>query len=59
MAPIGGGVLSALLYLSVLAGGFGALILAWLAPLPLLLVGLSLGTGACLLAGAVAGWRLV
>jgi uncharacterized protein YybS (DUF2232 family) len=54
MAPIGGGVLSALLYLSVLAGGFGALILAWLAPLPLLLVGLSLGTGACLLAGAVA-----
>lgn len=40
---IGGGVLSALLYLSVVTGGMGALILAYLAPLPLLMVGLSAG----------------
>ena len=40
---IGGGVLSALLYLSVVTGGMGALILAYLAPLPLLMVGLGHG----------------
>ncbi len=40
---IGGGVLSALLYLSVVSGGMGALILAYLAPLPLLMVGLGAG----------------
>ena len=40
---IGGGVLSALLYLSVVTGGMGALILAYLAPLPLLMVGLGAG----------------
>jgi uncharacterized protein YybS (DUF2232 family) len=36
-------VLSALLYLSVVTGGMGALILAYLAPLPLLMVGLGMG----------------
>jgi uncharacterized protein YybS (DUF2232 family) len=40
---IGGGVLSALLYLSVVSGGVSALILAYLAPLPLLMVGLGAG----------------
>ena len=32
LMSIGGGVLSALLYLSVVSGGVGALILAYLAP---------------------------
>ena len=41
LMSIGGGVLSALLYLSVVTGGMGALILAYLAPLPLLMVGLG------------------
>ena len=43
LMSIGGGVLSALLYLSVVTGGMGALILAYLAPLPLLMVGLGFG----------------
>lgn len=43
LMSIGGGVLSALLYLSVVTGGMGALILAYLAPLPLLMVGLGSG----------------
>jgi uncharacterized protein YybS (DUF2232 family) len=43
LMAIGGGVLSALLYLSVVSGGMGALILAYLAPLPLLMVGLGFG----------------
>ena len=43
LMSIGGGVLSALLYLSVVTGGMGALILAYLAPLPLLMVGLGHG----------------
>ena len=43
LMSIGGGVLSALLYLSVVSGGMGALILAYLAPLPLLMVGLGAG----------------
>jgi uncharacterized protein YybS (DUF2232 family) len=51
---IGGGVLSALLYLSVVSGSFGSLILAYLAPLPLLMVGLGLGFRSCLVAGGTA-----
>jgi len=51
-AAIGVGVVSAFLYLAVLFGGFGALILGYLAPLPLFLAGLWLGSTASLLAGA-------
>ncbi|HEV7372348.1 DUF2232 domain-containing protein [Arenibaculum sp.] len=50
----GGGVVSAAMYLSVIAGGLGALILAYLAPLPLLLAGLGIGTAAVLAGGATA-----
>ncbi|QCO13914.1 DUF2232 domain-containing protein [Azospirillum brasilense] len=51
-AAIGVGVVSAFFYLAVLFGGFGALILGYLAPLPLFLAGLWLGSTASLLAGA-------
>src|SRR5689334_2906645 len=51
---IGGGVLSALLYLSVVTGGMGALILAYLAPLPLLMVGLGAGFRSFAIAAAAA-----
>jgi hypothetical protein len=50
----GGGTVSAAMYLSVIAGGFGALILAYLAPLPLLLAGLGMGTAAVLIGGGAA-----
>ncbi|MFO1189928.1 MAG: DUF2232 domain-containing protein [Alphaproteobacteria bacterium] len=40
---VGGGALAAALHLSILAGGPGALILAYLTQLPLFLVGFSLG----------------
>ncbi|SMH59369.1 DUF2232 domain-containing protein [Azospirillum agricola] len=49
----GGGLVSAFFYLSVTFGGFGTLILGYLAPLPLFLAGLWLGTSAVLLAGLV------
>lgn len=49
-----GGIVSATMYLSVIAGGLGALILAYLAPLPLLLAGLGLGTSAVLVGGGAA-----
>ncbi|UEM05251.1 DUF2232 domain-containing protein [Skermanella rosea] len=54
LMAIGGGVLSALLYLSVTAGGLGTVILAYLGPLPLLMVGLGLGLRSFLIAGTVA-----
>ena len=54
LMAIGGGVLSALLYLSVMAGGLGTVILAYLGPLPLLMVGLGLGLRSFLIAGTVA-----
>lgn len=54
LMAIGGGVLSALLYLSVTAGGLGTVILAYLGPLPLLMVGLGLGLRPFLIAGTVA-----
>lgn len=46
-----GGLISAFFYLAVLFGGFGALILGYLAPLPLFAAGLSAGASAALLAG--------
>ncbi|MGQ9370770.1 DUF2232 domain-containing protein [Azospirillum sp. ST 5-10] len=49
---LAGGVASALLYVSVLSGGFGALILVYLAPLPLFVAGLWLGASVTALAGA-------
>ena len=51
----GGGLVSAFFYLSVLFGGFGTLILGYLAPLPLFLAGLWLGVPAVLLAGLAGG----
>lgn len=53
VAAVGGGIVSALFHLSVLFGGMGALILGYLAPFPLFLVGLWLGAGAAAIAGAV------
>ncbi len=50
-AAIGGGAISAFFYLAVLFGGAGALILGYLAPLPLFLVGLWLGASASIVAG--------
>jgi len=49
----GGGLVSAFFYLSVTFGGVGTLILGYLAPLPLFLAGLWLGTSGVLLAGLV------
>lgn len=53
VAALGGGAVSALLYVSVIFAGVGALILGYLAPLPLFLVGLWLGVAATGIAGAV------
>ena len=50
-AAIGVGVVSAFLYLAVMFGGAGALILGYLAPLPLFLMGLWLGSTATVIAG--------
>ncbi len=47
---IGAGLISAMFTLSVLMGSLGAMILAYLAPLPLFAVGLSLGMPASLIA---------
>ncbi len=58
LAAAFGGATSALLYLSVLFGGLGALILGYLAPLPLFATGLWLGASAAALA-ALAGTLLV
>jgi len=52
-AAIGGGVFSAFFYLSVMFGGAGALILGYLAQLPLFLAGLWLGVMAAVIASAV------
>ena len=50
---IGGGILSAMLFLSASFGSPGALIMTYLTSLPLFLVGLSLGSAACVVAGIV------
>lgn len=54
VAALAGGAVSALLYAAVLFGGVGALILAYLAPLPLFLTGLWLGLRATAIAGGTA-----
>jgi len=51
VAAVGGGAVGALLYVSVLFTGVGALILGYLAPLPLFLVGLWFGAAATAVAG--------
>lgn len=51
---LGAGALSALLYATLLTGSFGAFILAYLAQLPLFLIGLWAGTTAALVACAAA-----
>lgn len=53
VAALGGGAVSAFLYVSVVFAGVGALILGYLAPLPLLLVGLWFGFAATGIAGVV------
>lgn len=50
---VGGGVLSAMLFLAAAFGSPGALMTTYLTPLPLFLVGLSLGAPACVVAGFV------
>ncbi|HYD70382.1 DUF2232 domain-containing protein [Azospirillum sp.] len=54
VAALAGGAVSALFYAAVLFGSVGALILAYLAPLPLLLAGLWLGPRATAIAGGTA-----
>lgn len=54
VAVLGAGALSGSLYLMVTVGSTGALVLAYIAQLPLFLVGLSVGLTASALAGAVA-----
>lgn len=51
-AAIAGGA-AAMLYLAVTAGGFGAVVLGYLAPLPLFVVGLWAGATAAALAGVL------
>ncbi len=51
VVAVGGGLISAFFYLSVMFGGMGALILGYLAPLPLFLAGLWLGAPAVTVAG--------
>jgi len=48
-----GGLIAAAMYLAVVAGGLGGMILVYLAPLPVFAVGLGLGTPAVVVAGAV------
>ncbi len=54
LAAAGAGVLSAVLHATLLTGSLGAIIFAYLAQLPLFLVGLWMGVGGAVLAGAVA-----
>ncbi|CAK0758482.1 Predicted membrane protein [uncultured Gammaproteobacteria bacterium] len=53
LTALGCGVVSALLYLSVLSGAGGSVILGYLAPLPVFLAGLSFGAGSAVIAGGV------
>ena len=57
-ASLGAGAASALLAASLLTGSFGAFIFAYLAPLPLLAVGLWMGASAAAIAGASATFAL-
>ncbi len=56
---VGGGILTGMLFLSAAFGSPGALITTYLTPLPLFLVGLSLGSTACVTAGIVASLSVV
>lgn len=51
---VGSGAVSAVFYLSILSGSMGAMILGYLAPLPLFLAGLAIGVQASLLAAVIA-----
>jgi uncharacterized membrane protein len=53
-AAVGGGFISALMYLSVLSGSLGGVILVYLAPLPLFAAGLAVGRSGALVAGVTA-----
>ena len=54
MTIAAGGVISALLYALVTRGSLGGVLLAYFCQLPLFVIGLSLGTTASVIAGAVA-----
>src|SRR5579864_5431497 len=54
LAAAGAGLLSAVLHASLLTGSLGSLIFAYLAQLPLFLIGLWVGVGGVALGGAVA-----
>lgn len=54
LAAAGAGLLSAVFHASLLTGSLGSLIFAYLAQLPLFLIGLWVGVGGVALAGAVA-----
>lgn len=54
-AAAAGGLISALLYLLVSAGGMGGLVLAYLAPLPVFAAGFGYGRNAVVIAGLVGG----
>jgi len=56
---VGGGILSAMLFLSAAFGSPGALITTYLSPLPLFLVGLSLGATGGVVAGIVGAVGIV
>ena len=56
---VGGGILSAMLFLSAAFGSPGALITTYLSPLPLFLVGLSLGATGSVVAGIVGAVGIV
>lgn len=58
LAASGAGVLSAVLHATLLTGSLGALIFAYLAQLPLFLIGLWAGTGGVAIAGLVAAAAL-
>lgn len=54
-----GGVISALLYALVTRGSLGGILLAYFCQLPLFVIGLSLGTTASVIAGAVAATGVI
>ncbi|MEI8393258.1 MAG: DUF2232 domain-containing protein [Rhodospirillaceae bacterium] len=54
LAALGCGFTSAVLYLAVLTGSWGGMVLVYLAPLPLFVAGLGFGTAAMALASGVA-----
>ena len=54
LAAISGGIASALVYSLMGIGSFGGILLAYFAPLPLYLIGFSLGWTASAVASAVA-----